>query len=140
MTGPAAVVSFRPDELEARDDGSGNLLGSHCRSCGAHFFPVRQACAGCLSTDLETVRLATEGVLYTYSLVRQSTPDFEVPYLLGYVDLPEGVRVLGQLGGCDIEELKIGMPMKLVLATFGTDKQGEPLTGYRFEPAGPCDD
>lgn len=127
-------ASFRPGELEVRADGTGNLLGSRCRTCGAHFFPVREACAGCLSQELETVPLSTEGVLYTYSIVRQSTPEFEVPYALGYVDFPEGVRIMGQLSGVAFEDITIGMPMVLTLEPFGQDEEGNALTGYRFQP------
>ncbi len=135
MTAAAIGASFRPNELEVRPDGSGNLLGSLCRSCGAHFFPIREACAGCLSEDLETVRFATEGTLYTYTIVRQSTPAFEVPYALGYVDLPEGVRIMGQITGVEFSDISIGMPMVLVLEPFGTSEAGDALTGYRFRPA-----
>ncbi len=134
MTGSAVEVSFRPGELEVRPDGSGNLLGSRCRSCGAHSFPVRQACAGCLSEDLETVRFATKGTLYTFTIVRQSTPAFDVPYALGYVDFPEGVRIMGQISGCELDEISIGMPMVLSLEPFGVDEEGQALTGYRFRP------
>jgi uncharacterized OB-fold protein len=140
LTGSALATSFRPGELEVREDGSGNLLGSRCRSCGAHFFPIRQACSGCLSSDLETVRFSTEGTLYTYSVIRQSTPAFEVPYALGYVDFPEGVRIMGQITGCETDEISIGMPLVLALETFGEDDDGKPLTGYRFKPAESNDD
>lgn len=135
MTESGIAVSFRPNDLEVRPDGSGNLLGSHCRACGAHFFPVREACAGCLGDDLETIRFSTEGTLYTYSVVRQSTPGFPVPYVLGYVDFPEGVRIMGQIGGCEYDEIGIGMPMVLSLEPFGEDEDGNSLIGYRFRPA-----
>ena len=129
-----AAVSFRPGELEIDADGSGHLLGSRCRACGAHFFPVRQVCAGCLGSDLETVRFSTKGTLYTYTVVRQSTPAFEVPYLLGYVDLPEGVRVMGQLTGAE-SDIHIGSAMVLSIEPFGVDDDGNELLGYRFAPA-----
>ncbi len=135
MSGTSTAPSFRPGELEIHPDGSGNLLGSRCTACGSSFFPVRKACAGCLSRDLETVPLSTEGVLYTFSVVRQSAPQFEVPYALGYVDLPEGLRIMGQISGCDIDDIRIGMRLQLALEPFGTDDQGEPLTGFRFHPA-----
>ncbi len=134
MTATMTGASFRPGELEVRPDGTGNLLGSECQSCGAHFFPVREACAGCLSQDLATVKLSTRGVLYTYTVVRQSTPKFEVPYALGYVDIPEGVRIMGQLSGIEFDDIKVGMPMELSLEPFGTDEDGNELTGYRFRP------
>lgn len=135
-----ADSSFRPGELEVRADGTGNMLGSRCRSCGAHFFPVRHACSGCLSADLETVAVSTEGTLYTFSIVRQSTPNFEVPYALGYVDFPEGLRIMGQIGGCEFDEIRIGMAMALSIEPFGQDQDQNPLTGYRFIPAEASDD
>ncbi len=133
-------ASFRPGELEVRPDGSGNLLGSRCRDCGANFFPVREACSGCLSKDLETVRFSTMGTLYTYTVVRQSIPTFEVPYVLGYVDFPEGVRIMGQIAGCDPDQITIGMPLSLSLEPFGEDEDQNPLTGYRFRPVEAADD
>ncbi len=135
MTTIVIGESFRPGELEVRSDGTGNLLGSKCRTCGAHFFPIRQACAGCLGQDLETIRFSTEGTLYTYTIVRQSTPAFEVPYALGYVDFSEGVRIMGQIVGVEFDEIAIGMPMTLVLEPFGKDEDGNALTGYRFRLA-----
>lgn len=136
MTASAVGESFRPGELEVRPDGSGNLLGSRCPECGAHFFPIRAACSGCLNDDMETVRFSTIGTLYTYSIVHQSTPAFEVPYLLGYVDLPEGVRVMGQIGGVGAGDISIDMPLVLTLEPFGEDEEGNPLTGFRFRPLG----
>ena len=140
MTRSATRVSFRPGELEVHQDGSGNLLGSRCQSCGAHFFPQRGICSGCLGDDLETVRFSRRGILYTYSIVRQSTPAFEVPYALGYVDLPEGVRIMGQISGCDFDEISIGMPLTLSLEPFAEDDDGVALTGYRFRPVEAAND
>lgn len=126
-------VSFRPGELQVEADGEIRLLGSSCPGCGAHFFPVREVCARCL-TELETIRLPTEGTLYTYTVVRQSIPAFEVPYLLGYVDLPEGVRLMGQVTGVEIDEVHIGMRLRLVPADWGLDPEGRRLVGYTFRP------
>lgn len=126
--------SFRPVEFEVTPDGEGFLLGSRCGNCGTHFFPVRTACAGCLHNDLETVRFSRTATLYTFAVVRQSTPEFEVPYALGYVDLPEGVRVMTQLTGRDPEAYEIGLEMELVVEPFGTDDEGNEMAGYRFRP------
>ena len=68
-------------------------------------------------------------------MVRQSIPAFEVPYILGYVDFPEGVRIMGQIGGIEPEDITIGMPMVLSIEPFGVDDEGNPTTGYRFRPA-----
>ena len=126
--------SFRPKEFEVTAEGDGFLVGSRCGNCGAHFFPVRAACSGCLHNGLETVRFSTTATLYTFSVVRQSTPEFEVPYALGYVDLPEGVRVMTQLTGRAPEDYEIGMAMELVVEPFGADADGNETVGFRFRP------
>jgi len=128
-----STVSFRPGELELTDEGA-HLLGSRCSQCGAHFFPVREVCARCLNEPLETLPLSTDGVVYTFSVVRQSTPAFPVPYVLAYVDLPEGARVMGQITGCEIEDVEIGMEVELVTAEWGADEEGRTQIGYRFKP------
>ncbi len=122
------ALSFRPGELEIEEDGSGHLVGSRCNGCGAHYFPVREACAACHSLDLDAVPISQKGVLYTYSVVRQSTPAFEVPYVLGYVDFPEGVRVMGQIA-VDESEVEIGMDLELSVEQWDAETGA---MGFRF--------
>lgn len=131
----STAVPFRPGVLELDPGGGGRLIGSRCPSCGAHFFPAREVCSGCLTEDLERVPLARQGTLYTYTVVRQSTPEFPVPYLLGYVDLPDGVRVLGRLSGLGEDEARIGMALRLVTHSVGSDEEGHEVVGYSFQPA-----
>ncbi|HYM90718.1 MAG TPA: OB-fold domain-containing protein, partial [bacterium] len=99
---------------------------------GAHFFPRRLVCARCLSLAMATVPLNTRGTLYTYTTVYQSTPEFPTPYLLAYIDLPEGVRLLAQLVGVGPAEVRIGMPLELRVETVGTEAGGRPVLGYRL--------
>ena len=134
VTVTSAVVPFRPGVLELDQAGRGHLIGSRCPSCGAHFFPARDVCPGCLTEDLKPVPLSGQGTLYTYTVVRQSAPEFRVPYLLGYVDLPEGVRVLGVLLGLPEDQARIGMTLSLVTRPVGTDEEGREVIGYGFRP------
>lgn len=131
----STAVPFRPGVLELEPGGGGRLIGSRCPACGAHFFPAREVCSGCLTEDLELVPLSARGTLYTYTVVRQSTPEFPVPYLLGYVDLPERVRVLGRLSGLREGEARIGMALRLATHAVGTDEEGHEVVGYSFRPA-----
>lgn len=133
-TATSTAVPFRPEVLELMDGGGGRLIGSRCPACGAHFFPVRDVCSGCLGQDMERVALSSRGSLYTYTVVRQSVPGFSVPYLLGYVDLPEGVRVLGPLAGLGEDEVHIGMTLGLATRPVGTSEEGHELIGYVFQP------
>ncbi len=129
-----SYVPFRPGLLRFVD-GRGVLVGGRCRGCGAVYFPAPEVCARCQGLDLERVDLSGRGVVYTYTVVRQSTPEFQTPYVLVYVDFPEGVRVLGQLVGCDPEAVRVGMPVEVVFQEVGKDPQGRPVVGWRFQPA-----
>ncbi len=76
------------------EDGLARLRAGRCPECGALFCPPRLACAGCGHRGLDEVLLAPQGTVYTFTQVHQSTPEFQAPYVLAYVDFPEQVRVM----------------------------------------------
>lgn len=129
-------IAFRPGVM----DDEARMVGSKCPSCHARFFPLRQVCSRCLTADLETFPLSDTGTLYTYTVVRQAAPGFEVPYVLGYIDLPEGVRLLGQVAGIEPEAVRLGMRLHLHVEPFGEDEAGRTVLGFRFRPEGRHDD
>lgn len=133
--GIEGMVPLRPGLFEVDAAGSPRLAASRCQACGAHFFPRRMVCARCLSRDLGTVALGGRGTLYTYTTVHQSTPEFPTPYVLAYVDLPEGVRLLAPLVGIPPEEVRIGMPLELRVEPVRADAEGHQVLGYRLYPA-----
>lgn len=134
-TQPAPMVPLRPGIFVEDAGGVPRLAGTRCRECGTHFFPRRQICARCLSAATDTVPLSERGVLYTYTVVHQSTPEFRTPYVLGYVDLPEGVRVLAPLAEIAADEVRVGMPLLLRVEPVRTDAGGRILLGYRLHRA-----
>ena len=50
--------------------------------------------------------------------------------------LPEGVRVETLFTDCDLDELKIGMAVELVLRTLHQDEAGNDVETYMFRPTG----
>jgi uncharacterized OB-fold protein len=56
------------------------------------------------------------------------------PYAIGYVDLPEGVRVFSILEDWDRKSLRVGMDMELTLGKFKEDKEGNEIVTYKFRP------
>ncbi|MCS7173603.1 MAG: Zn-ribbon domain-containing OB-fold protein [Armatimonadetes bacterium] len=135
--GPHALVPLRPEVIRL-EEGRGKLLGGRCRSCGAWHFPPPEVCARCHGAEVEVAPLSGRGVVYTYTVVHQSTPEFRTPYVLVYVDFPEGVRVLGQLVRCPAESVRIGMPVEVVFEEVGEDAEGRKVVGWRFQPASPA--
>lgn len=134
-TQPAPMVPLRPGIFIDDAAGTPRLAGTRCRNCGTHYFPRRQICAKCLSADTDTVPLSDAGVLYTYTVVYQSTPEFRTPYILGYVDLPEGVRVLAPIVDLEPGDVRIGMPLILRVEPVRTDAEGHAVLGYRLRRA-----
>ena len=123
---------FRSDVLSVDPPA---LKGGLCALCQATAFPPLQVCPKCGSFDVHPTSLSREGVVYSYTIVRQAPAGVAVPYVLGYVDLPEGVRVLTQIDVKDVGLVRIGMPVVLELHVISTDVDGSDLAGFRFVPA-----
>jgi len=117
--------------------GSGEkpcLLGSHCKTCGQISFPPRKVCFKCFSEEMEILPLSTQGRLYTYTIVEYPAPGLVGPYAIGYIDLPEGVRVFSILDDWDRKNLKVGMDMELTWGKFKEDNEGNEIVTYKFKP------
>ncbi len=109
------------------------LLAGRCVACGALRFPLRSACATCQRTELEPVALSRDGTVYTYTIMRASPPGYSgpVPYAVGVVELPEGLRVTSTLTCEDLMRIEIGRPCTFELLELpGAD--GEILLSYAF--------
>jgi len=92
------------------------LLIQRCRSCGASQHYPRGVCGHCWSTDLAWERSAGRGTVYTFTVTHRSqAPGFkdDLPYVLSYVELAEGVQVLTNLVDCDPSRVRIGMPVEI---------------------------
>ena len=122
--------------LFVRDgEGGPHLIGGRCGACLAVFFPRQSVCPRCTGREIAEVPLSQRGKLFTYTEVHQRPPDYPgpVPYLIGRVQLPEGVFVLSQLKARK-EDLRIHMEMELVVEPICRDEKGDEVMGYRFRP------
>jgi len=112
-----------------------HLVGSKCKFCQGVLFPKGFICPNCYKEDgLEEVALSRKGKLYTYCIVRVAPLGFTAPYAIGYVDLPERLRIFSMLTECDPKKLKIGMDVELVIEKIREDEEGRDLIGYKFKP------
>lgn len=123
----------------AETDQGPILAGQRCRDCGKIAFPRKRVCPNCFGEALDTQPLSAIGILHTFTCTHVGAPHLPAPYLLGFVDLPEGVRLLSLLTDCDPWEqvLRVGMPMELVLRPLMRDNSDEDLYTYNFRPTGP---
>ncbi|KXF52658.1 hypothetical protein AXA44_09605 [Rhodococcus sp. SC4] len=95
----------------------GQIVGSRCADCRLAAFPAARVCRGCLSLNQSQQVLADHGTLYSYSTVHVASGR-EVPYSVGYIDLTDGVRILGPLDVPD-DEIACDLPVRLTKGATG---------------------
>ena len=113
------------------------LEGTRCASCERSFFPPRNLCPDCRSTDLETHRFGGSGTLYSYSHMNQAPRGFAsiAPYTVGMVRLEEGPLIMAQLTDVEGVELHIGMAVEMVTRKLQeSSEHGYIVYGYKFRP------
>ena len=80
------------------------LYIQRCGECGALRYYPRALCPSCLSERGRVAALpAARGTVYTFTVTYQNqAPGFRdaLPYVLAYVELDEGVRLLTNIVGC----------------------------------------
>jgi uncharacterized OB-fold protein len=86
----------------------GRLMIGLCRDTGRHFFPPRGVSPFTLSPNVELVRASGRGVLYSYTVMRTAPP-----YVPAMVELEEGPRVFTNLVEVELDEIRIGMKLRL---------------------------
>lgn len=121
------------DALRVDTDGAVCLIGTHCADCGTDVFPPVPVCPECMSENVAETDLATDGTLYSWSVVHVAPKGWNVPYTAGYVDLADNVRVFAHIVGADAADLSMDMPVSLTTAVLG-DADGAPVESYAFKP------
>jgi uncharacterized OB-fold protein len=114
---PFADLADDPVVTAVAADGTPRLVAARCKACGGVWFPMRPVCPTCATAAPEELLVGPAGTLYSYSTVHISSAR-ETPYTLGYVDLPEGVRVLATVTDADAP-LGCDVPCHLVVADDG---------------------
>jgi uncharacterized OB-fold protein len=111
----------------------GRLLVQACPDCGERQFFPRSWCHYCGSERVEWVESDGIGHVHTHTVIRRATelPGFadEVPYVVAYVELDEGVRMCTNVVDCDPEAVEHGLPVEVTFER-PTDSVGLP----RFRP------
>ena len=105
-------------------------------ACGAHHFPRHDTCPYCATDDPEAVALSAHGVLWAWTAVTAPPPGYlgTIPYGMGVVELPEGIRVITRLTESDPDALKLGQPMELCIVPLHTDAEGNEVVTFAFGP------
>ena len=91
----------------------GELRIQRCSACGRHVFYPRALCPHCMADSLEWIVATGKGIVYSFTEVHRTSDEFraEVPFVVGLVELAEGVRMMARL---DVAKPVVGMAVRVV--------------------------
>ncbi len=98
------------------------LFVQQCADCELRRYYPRALCPECMSDEARWVRCSGKGTVYTFTVVYQNqAPGFRerLPYVLAYVELAEGIRMLTNIDDCDPQDVRIGMSVEVVFRDAG---------------------
>jgi uncharacterized OB-fold protein len=133
---PKRVVPLREGifSIPASPGEKPALVASRCPRCGEHFFPKRAICLACGQVGLEEAYLTGPGKIWTFTIARMTPPGslIEAPYVVAQVELPERVIVQSVLSDCDVDSVRVDMPVELVLEKVKEDEEGNDVVAFKF--------
>jgi uncharacterized OB-fold protein len=115
-----------------------SLAGCKCTICGETSLGKKSICPNCGGDAVQQIALSKRGVLWSFTVVRHRPPgnykgpDPFVPFGMGLVELPEGLRVLSPIQ-CDIPRLKIGLELEFK-PYARDDSDGREVVAFTFVP------
>ena len=110
----------------------GELMLQYDPKSKAYQFWPRQCSVKTGRRNLEWRKVSGKGTIYSFTTTIVPTAGFEdrVPYLVGLIELEEGVRMIGNIVNIKPENVKVGMPVKVCF-----EKLSEDINYFAFEPA-----
>jgi len=108
---------------------AGELRVQRCDGCGALRHPPGPMCPSCGTTTAGYVVAAGTGEVYSYVVHHHPpVPGKKLPVVVALVQLPEGVRMTGELLGARPDQVRIGLPVR---AEFVRIDDGLALPAWR---------
>jgi uncharacterized protein len=108
---------------------AGELRIQHCEGCGALRHPPGPMCPSCGTMSAGYVVAAGTGEVYSYVVHHHPpVPGKKLPVVIALVQLPEGVRMTGELLGAGPDQVRVGLPVR---AEFVKVDDGLTLPAWR---------
>ena len=109
----------------------GQFLLQRCETCDLVIWFPRSHCPQCATTTLPTFPASGKGVVYSHTVIRKVGNEYKgaVPFVVAYVELDEGPRIMTNIVGCSPDDVTVGMRVELEFHDTG---EGSAL--YRFRP------
>ena len=131
LPAPAPVINSTTAEFW-KATTEGRFILQRCDACDIVLWFPRRNCPKCWTENVSTFDAQQTGTIYSFTVVRKGTGAFKDagPFVITYVELADGPRIMTNIVDCDIDALHIGMHVEMVFHDTG---EGSAL--YRFRPA-----
>jgi hypothetical protein len=112
----------------------GRFVLQRCEVCDIVIWFPRRHCPSCWTEVLTNFDAVGTGTIYSFTIIRKGSGNYEgaAPFVVAYVELPEGPRIMTNIVDCDPESVVVGMAVEIVFQDTGA---GNSL--YRFRPCTP---
>lgn len=100
------------------------LLIQTCGDCGSKIFFPRRQCPECWSEKLSWIEASGKATIYAFSITYEGVEEMfveDLPIVLAWVDLPEGIRMQTNIIDCDPNSVEIGQAVEVVFKDVTDD-------------------
>lgn len=112
----------------------GELRIQRCDDCSTTQWFPRSYCRNCQSGNLSWSNGSGHGKVYSFTIVhRPMLPTMAVPYVFAIVELDEGYRMVTNIVECELDQVRIGMPVEVVFEQL-VDDNGTAVALPKFRP------
>jgi uncharacterized OB-fold protein len=116
----------------------GRLVVPACDACGHHIWYPRSWCPVCQGEDVTWTELSGRGTVYARTVVRKGLGPWQdaAPYVVAYVELDEGPRLLTNVVTDDPASVLIGSAVHVVFVPLEQGPDAPRQAIVRFAPSG----
>ncbi len=131
---PVVEPPVNPDTAPYwRGAAEGRLVLPRCDRCGFVIWYPREFCPECAATEVTWFEATGRGTVYSFTVTRRAHGAWgEVaPFVIAYVELTEGPRVLTNIVGIDPDDDRLAIGLE-VTAVWEPTPEGQGI--LRFAP------
>ena len=110
--------------------GAGRLELPVCDACGHHVWYPRAWCPVCEHDSVTWTELSGRGTVYARTILHKAMGGWgaAAPFVIAYVELDEGPRVLTNVLTDDPASIDVGTPVEAVFVPVDDPAEGSPAT------------
>lgn len=117
---------------------AGRLVLPRCNACGHHIWYPRSWCPVCGNGSVSWVELSGRGTIYARTVLHKAMGPWSgaTPFVVAYVELEEGPRMLANVISDDATTVRVGDPVHATFVAATAPREGAPPQAVlRFVPA-----